>query len=112
MKKSVVIILGIVFLVLFLVPGILAAVDFNQDLTPEEQQSFDGILEPVMKVYRFIQYAATVVGVLMLVFAGISFATSGGEMVKKERAKQMAAGVVIGLILIWVAPLIVSVITK
>jgi type IV secretory pathway VirB2 component (pilin) len=89
-------------------PFVLAAIDFEAGITPEEEAQFDGILAPVMKVYNFIKYAATMIGVLVLVFAGISFITAGGEMAKKEQAKNMAFGVVIGLILIWVAPLIVQ----
>ena len=99
---------SIILLVLLAMPVALAAIDFNQPITAAEQQQFDGILAPVMKVYNFIKYAATILGVLMLVFAGISFITAGGEMGKKEQAKNMAFGVVIGLILIWVAPLIVQ----
>lgn len=94
-------------LALSLVPVVLAEIDFDSDLTPEEEAQFDSILEPVMKVYNFIKYAASVIGVLMLVFAGISFITAGGEMGKKERAKNMAGGVIIGLIIIWIAPLVV-----
>jgi type IV secretory pathway VirB2 component (pilin) len=59
-------------------------------------------------VSLFIKYAATIIGVLMLVFAGISFITAGGDMAKREHAKNRGFGVVIGLILIWVAPLIVQ----
>jgi type IV secretory pathway VirB2 component (pilin) len=85
-----------------------AELDFDTELSSDEEATIDEILEPVMKVYRFIKYTATVIGVLMLVFAGISFATSGGDNAQKERAKNTAAGVVVGLILIWVAPLIVE----
>ncbi len=87
---------------------VLGAIDFDQPLTSEEEAQFDAILAPVMKIYNFIKYAATIIGVLMLVFAGITFVTAGGEQAKKEKAKNMGAGVVIGLILIWVAPLIVN----
>lgn len=94
--------------VLLIMPGVLAAIDFDQPITAQEEQQFDAILAPVMKVYNFIKYAATVIGVLVMVFAGISFVTSGGETAKKESAKNMAVGVVIGLIVIWIAPLVVN----
>jgi len=97
----------LVFFVLFAVPSVLAAVNFNQTITPQEEAAFDGILAPVMKIYRFVQYSATVIGVLMFVFAGINFVTAGAEVTKKERAKHMAVGVIMGLILIWIAPLVV-----
>ena len=89
-------------------PLVLAEIDFDQGLTPDEEDQIDSILAPVLKVYNFIKYAATIIGVLVLVFAGITFVTSGGEQGKKERAKNMATGVVIGLIIIWVAPLVVK----
>jgi hypothetical protein len=85
-----------------------AALDFDSEVSAEDEASFDAILAPVMKVYQFIKYAATIIGVLMLVYAGISFVTSGGDQAQKEQAKNTAMGVVIGLILIWVAPLIVE----
>src|SRR3989338_3568440 len=98
----------IFLVVLMFLPTFVAAVDFNQSLTAQDKQQLDQILSPVMNIYNFIKYAAVVIGVLMLVFAGVEFITSGGESAKKERAKNMAAGVIIGLIVIWVAPLVVK----
>lgn len=98
----------VLVLAVLALPVVLAEINFDQDMTPAEQQQVDNILAPVMKVYNFIKYAATIVGVLMMVFAGVSFITAGGEMAKKEKAKNMAIGVVIGLIIIWVAPLVVK----
>ncbi len=86
----------------------LAAIDFDAELTPEEEQQFDQILEPVMKIYKFFKYAATVVGVLMLVFAAITLATSGGDTGKKEKAKLTIMAVIGALVLIWVAPFVVT----
>lgn len=102
----------ICLLVLIATPFVLGAVDFDGELTEEEEEQFDKILEPLIKIYNFIKYAATVVGVLMFAYAGITFVTAGGEQAKKERAKQMAAGVIIGLILIWIAPLVVMYLVK
>jgi len=95
-------------LLLITLPNVLGAIDFEQSITPQEEQQFDQILSPIMKIYNFIKYAATVIGVMMLVFAGISFLTAGGEQLKKDKAKNTAFGVVIGLVLIWVAPYIVQ----
>ncbi|MFH1064115.1 MAG: hypothetical protein V1729_03475, partial [Candidatus Woesearchaeota archaeon] len=83
----------IIVLVLLTVPVAFGAVDFNKPLTVDEEAQFDQILAPVMKIYSFIKYAATIAGVLMLVFSGITFVTAGGEQGKKEKAKNMAAGV-------------------
>ena len=98
----------LLFLLLLAIPIALAAPDFDRDLTPEEEAQFDEILEPIMRVYSFIKYAATVIGVLVLVFAGVSFITAGGEQGKKDRAKNMGVGVIIGLGIIWIAPVVVD----
>jgi type IV secretory pathway VirB2 component (pilin) len=102
----------LILLVLLLAMPIALAVDFNSPVSAQDQQTFDQILEPVMKVYNFVKYAATVVAVLFLVFAGITFIISGNDQAKRESAKTMATYIVIGLIIIWVAPLIVSYFTK
>jgi uncharacterized membrane protein len=95
---------------LLLMPLAIAELDFDQGLTAEEESQVDEILAPVMKVYNIIKYAATIIGVLVLVFAGVSFLTAGGDTGKKDKAKHMMIGVIVGLIVIWVAPLIVRLI--
>ena len=104
MKK----IFSLLFLLLLLVPSVAFAADFDQEISEEDQETFDQILEPVMKIYNFIKYAATVIAVVFLVFAGVTFIMSGDNQAKREQAKTMATYIVIGLIIIWVAPLIVS----
>lgn len=99
-------IFGIVFMFCFF--PYVSAVDFDEELSAEDKQTFDGILEPVMKIYNFIKYSATVLAVLFLVFAGVIFVTSGNDQAKREQAKSMTLYVIIGLIIIWVAPLIVQ----
>lgn len=103
---------SLILLALLLLPVVVLAVDFNSTITPEDQHTFDQILEPVMKVYNFIKYAATVLAVIFLVFAGITFITSGNDQAKRESAKMMATYIVIGLIIIWVAPLVVTYLVK
>ncbi len=98
----------LLFVLLMCVSVVFGAPDFDRELTPAEEAQFDEILEPIMKVYNFIKYAATVIGVMMIVFAGATFIMAGGEQVKKERAKNMAMGVIIGLGVIWVAPIVVE----
>ena len=100
--------LPFLFLLLLATPLALAAIDFSTPPTAQEQQQFDAILKPVMKIYNFVKYAATVIGVLMMVFAGVSFVTAGGDQQQKEKAKSTATYVIIGLIVIWIAPLVVN----
>ena len=102
MKKAI-----LALLLLLLVPVVLG-VDFDDPIDPEDQETFDQILEPVMKVYNFVKYAATVIAVVFLVFAGITFIMSGNDQAKRNQAKLMATYIIIGLIVIWVSPLVVN----
>lgn len=104
MKKA----FSIFLLVLLFLPLGVLAVDFNSTVSPQDQQTFDQILQPVMKIYNFVKYAATVLAVVFLVFAGITFISSGNDQAKREQAKMMITYIVIGLIIIWVAPLVVQ----
>lgn len=99
---------AVLALLLLLAPMIVAAADFGGDISDEDQQTFDQILQPVMKIYNFVKYAATVLAVVFLVFAGVTFIMSGNDQAKREQAKMMGTYIVIGLIVIWVAPLVVS----
>lgn len=95
-------------IVLIVAQPIVLAADFDEPISSEDRQTFDQILEPVMKIYTFIKYTATVLAVIFLVFSGVTFIMSGNDQAKREQAKTMATYIVIGLIVIWVAPLIVS----
>lgn len=97
-----------IILLMLLAMPMAMAVDFDEEISEEDKQTFDEILEPVMKIYNFIKYSATVLAVVFLVFAGLSFILSGNDQSKRESAKMMAGYIIIGLIIIWVAPLIVG----
>lgn len=73
--------------------------------------TFDQILQPVWTVYSFVKYIATAVAAIFLVFAGITYMTSGSDVMKRENAKHMITYVVVGLIVIWAAPFIVQLFT-
>ncbi|MBT3985389.1 hypothetical protein HOD38_01370 [archaeon] len=95
-------------LLISLTPLVSAAIDLNQPLDAADEAAFDEILEPVMSIYNFIKYIATAIAAVVLVVAGITFMTSGSDPGKREQAKSMIMYVVAGLILIWIAPLIVN----
>ena len=100
----------LLLLVLFLMPNVLAAqqADIDTEITAEEQQQFDQILQPVFKIYNFVKYIATVVAVIFLLYAGISYMTSGNDPKKRDQAKNIVTYVVIGMVVIWAAPLLVN----
>ncbi|MBU0894801.1 MAG: pilin [Nanoarchaeota archaeon] len=71
---------------------------------------FDEILEPLQTIYDLVKYAATIIAGLIMLFAGISYITSGSDPGKREKAKNMVMYVIIGLMVIWVAPFVVELI--
>jgi type IV secretory pathway VirB2 component (pilin) len=108
MKKKLTAIFGLVFLALFLSMQFVMAVEFNQTLSSQDKATFDQMLSPVMKIYNLVKYSATVLAVLVLLFAGVMYITAGSDPGKREKAKNMAMYVIIGLVVIWAAPLIVN----
>lgn len=109
MKGQIFALMGIMFL--FLAPQLaMAAVDFNQAPSSQDQATFDQILEPIMKIYNLVKYFASAIAGIALLFAGTSYMTSGSDPKKRENSKSMAMYVVIGLVVIWAAPLLVSLI--
>jgi type IV secretory pathway VirB2 component (pilin) len=96
------------FIIALMACQFVLAVDFNQAVSAQDKATFDQILQPVMNVYNLVKYTATVIAVVVLLFAGITYMTSGSDPGKREKAKNMAMYVVIGLIVIWAAPLVVN----
>lgn len=83
------------------------------DIPPPDQNdlnTFKQILDPVMKVYNFAKYGASVLALLFLVFAAISMFSNDNPM-EKDKAKSKVMYIVIGLIVIWVAPIVVNYLT-
>jgi len=85
-----------------------AAASLDSTITAEDKAKFDEVLTPVMKIYNFIKYTASVIAVIALLFAGISYMYSGNDIKKRETSKNMAAYVLIGLCIIWAAPFVVN----
>ena len=88
--------------------NVVSAIEFDQPISSEDKQTFDQILEPVLKIYNLVKYIATAIAVIVLLFAGISYMTSGGDPKKRDTAKHMATYVIVGLVVIWAAPLVVN----
>ena len=47
--------IALVLLLLLMIPVTFAEIDFDQELTQDEEDQIDAILEPVMKIYNFIK---------------------------------------------------------
>lgn len=70
--------------------------------------TYDQILQPITTIYNLVKYAVTVIAGLILLFAGISYITSGADPGKREQSKNMIMYVLIGLAVIWAAPFVVN----
>lgn len=101
----------VLILVLLILPTVFAS-DYSKPINNNDKIIFDEILKPLMDIYKLVKYASSTVAVLMLVFSGITFITGGNDMAKRESAKTMAGYIIVGLIIIWVAPLIVGYFTQ
>jgi len=97
-------------LLFVVVPTFAMAVDFNQSISSQDKATFDQILTPVMTIYNLVKYISSAIGGVVLLFAGINYMMSGADPKKRDDSKNMAMYVVIGLIVIWAAPMIVGLI--
>jgi len=87
-----------------------AAADLNQQPSAQDQATFDQILTPVMKIYNLVKYVASALAGIALLGAGITYMTSGSDPKKRDNAKSMTMYVLIGLAVVWAAPLVVNLI--
>jgi len=63
--------------------------------------------QPVCRLYGMIQVFGTVAGVLVAAYSGFILASTH-EIEERNKAKQLVSGVVMGLIIIWLAPLVIK----
>ena len=70
--------------------------------------TYDQILQPVQAIYDLIKYSVTIIAGLVMLFAGITYITSGSDPGNREQAKNLVMYVLIGLAVIWAAPLVVK----
>jgi hypothetical protein len=63
--------------------------------------------QPICRLYSLIRLFGTLGGVLVAAYAGFQLATSH-DTSERNNAKTLISGVVMGLIIIWIAPLLVK----
>ena len=63
--------------------------------------------QPICRLYGMIQLFATIAGVIAAAIAGFQL-TSSHDNTERNNAKMMIGGVVTGLIIIWIAPILVK----
>lgn len=72
-----------------------------------DTSAFDQMLKPIQKVYDFVKYAASLLAMLAFAFAGIQLLLAGKNNAEREKVKSTMTGIVVGLAIIWIAPLAV-----
>ena len=63
--------------------------------------------QPICRLYSLIRLFGTIGGVLVAAYAGFLLATSH-DTTERNNAKSLVSGVILGLIIIWIAPLLVK----
>jgi len=91
-KKLLSVVLGILFLVPFVVA----------ETTVAE------ITEPLTKIYDLVKAAVTIVALIAITYAGGKMAMSGDNIPAREGAKSILTYSIAGLVMVWVAPLLVN----
>ena len=66
------------------------------------------ITAPVNKIYDLVKGIVSVLGIIAITVAGAMYMFSGSNIQSREAAKSMVSYAVIGLVLVWVAPLMVN----
>jgi len=108
MNTKILAVFGLMFFLSLMTMQVVMAVDFDEDISEEDKATFDEILDPIMKIYNLVKYSATILAVVVLLFSGVSYMTSGNDPAKREKSKSMVTYVIVGLIVIWIAPLLVN----
>src|SRR3989344_7534224 len=95
MNKKILSIASILFL---LAPAVMAA-------------GVSDITAPITKIYDLIKGIVSVLGIIAITVAGAMYMFSGSNIQSRENAKSMVSYAVVGLVLVWVAPLVVNYLT-
>ncbi|VVB69980.1 TrbC/VIRB2 family protein [uncultured archaeon] len=67
--------------------------------------------QPICRIYSLIQTIGTIVAVIMLAYSGFQL-MSATDLVDRKKAKNMLMYTILGLVIIWLAPLIIQYITQ
>lgn len=69
------------------------------------------ITAPLNKIYDLVKAGVTIVALIMLTVSGFKYMTSGDNPMARDGAKQSVVYIVAGLVIVWVAPLMVGYLT-
>lgn len=77
----------------------LAGLAFADLVIPQDQ--------PICRLYNILQVIGTIAGVIIAAYSGFILASSH-EIEARNQSKMLISGVVVGLIVIWIAPILVK----
>lgn len=97
MKKNI----GIIFAVLL----------FSAMVAAQSPGNITTITEPITRIYDLVKAVVSILGIIAITIAGAHYMFSGNNIQTRENAKSMASYAVVGLVLVWVAPLVVTYLT-
>ena len=103
--------LSFLLVLIFPVMKVVHAGTVDTTISAADKAQFDQMLTPLAKIYKFIQYGATLVGAIFLTIGGITYMGSGTDMRKRDAAKNTMSFTLLGLAVIWAAPTAVGLIT-
>lgn len=69
------------------------------------------ITAPLTKIYDLVKAGVTLMALIMLTLTGFKYMTAGDNPLARESAKNTFAYIVAGLVIVWVAPLMVDYLT-
>lgn len=73
--------------------------------------SVSDVTAPITKIYDLIKGVVLVVGLIALTVAGGMYMFSGSNIQSRENAKHMVSYAIVGLVVVWVAPVLVAYLT-
>jgi len=73
--------------------------------------SVSDITAPITKIYDLIKGIVSIIGVIAITIAGALYMFSGSNIQSRENAKSMVSFAIVGLVLVWVAPVLVGYLT-
>jgi RsiW-degrading membrane proteinase PrsW (M82 family) len=76
-----------------------------------QSTSVSDITAPITKIYDLVKGAVSILGIIAITIAGAWYMFSGNNIQQRESAKSMVSYAIVGLVLVWVAPLIVTYLT-
>ena len=76
-----------------------------------QSSSIGEITAPINKIYDLVKNVVSILGIIAITIAGAIYMFSGNNIQTRESAKSMVSYAVVGLVLVWVAPLLVNYLT-